>query len=187
MRVIAGEFRGRKLLPPVGDTTRPITDRAKQSIFDVLSPRIESAAVYDCFAGTGSMGLECLSRGAGFVTFFEIDRAAISRLHGNIATLGVKDRSSVIAVDLFKWIKSTPPPPRQIDLIFLDPPYPFLKDHPEDLQRLANTLATQHLATHGLLIFRHDRRDEIDLPGLQAGDCRDYGNMRVEIMNARPG
>ena len=71
MRIIAGEFRGRKLLPPEGDVTRPITDRVKQSLFDILAPRIDGARVYDCFAGTGSMGLECLSRGAEHATFFE--------------------------------------------------------------------------------------------------------------------
>ena len=71
MRIIAGEFRGRRLLPPTGDNTRPITDRAKQSLFDILAPLIPNSVVYDCFAGTGSMGLECLSRGAKLTTFFE--------------------------------------------------------------------------------------------------------------------
>src|SRR5438067_1897455 len=75
MRIIAGEFRGRSLLPPQGQqTTRPITDRAKQSLFDVLTPQLDGALVYDCFAGTGSLGLEALSRGATFATFFEADR-----------------------------------------------------------------------------------------------------------------
>ena len=84
MRIIAGEFCGRKLLSPEGDTTRPITDRVKQSLFDIVSPYIEGAAVYDCFAGTGSMGLECLSRGAAHVTFFELDKSAGERLRRNI-------------------------------------------------------------------------------------------------------
>src|SRR3954463_11454418 len=88
MRIIAGEFRGRRLLPPEGDTTRPITDRAKQSLFDILAPRIEGSRVYDCFAGTGSMGLECLSRGAAAVTFFESDRSALARLRKNIDAVG---------------------------------------------------------------------------------------------------
>ena len=80
MRIIAGEFKGRQLLAPVGDATRPITDRAKQSLFDILTPIITDANVYDIFAGTGSLGLESLSRGAKFSTFFEIDRSAIARL-----------------------------------------------------------------------------------------------------------
>src|SRR5436309_11051741 len=103
MRIIAGEFRSRKLLAPATDATRPITDRVKQSLFDILSPRIEGARIYDCFAGTGSMGLECLSRGAAHTTFFESNRSATALLKKNIAVLRVQDRSTVIAQDLFKW------------------------------------------------------------------------------------
>ena len=77
MRIIAGEFRGQKLLGPDGDTTRPVTDRAKQSIFDVLSDRPDDAVVFDCFAGTGSFGLECLSRGARSAIFFESDQRKV--------------------------------------------------------------------------------------------------------------
>ncbi|MDB5305247.1 MAG: rsmD, partial [Phycisphaerales bacterium] len=79
MRIISGEFRGRKLLPPEGDVTRPITDRVKQSLFDILTPLLPDARVYDCFAGTGSMGLESLSRGAAHATFFEADRGGLTR------------------------------------------------------------------------------------------------------------
>ena len=102
MRIIAGEFRGRRLLPPEGDTTRPITDRVKQSLFDILTPLMDGATVYDCFAGTGSMGLECLSRGATAATFFEADRSALKRLEKNIATLQVGERSKVVSGDLFR-------------------------------------------------------------------------------------
>src|SRR5687767_15734087 len=103
MRIIAGEFRGRKLLPPAGDVTRPITDRVKQSLFDILTPDLPDARVYDCFAGTGSMGLESLSRGAAHATFFEADRSAAALLRKNIAALQVENRSTVIDRDLFKW------------------------------------------------------------------------------------
>src|SRR6476646_5480100 len=96
MRIISGEFRGRKLLPPEGDVTRPITDRVKQSLFDILTPLIPDAVVYDCFAGTGSMGLECLSRGSAAVTFFEADRSAIARLKQNIAAVDAQVRSRVV-------------------------------------------------------------------------------------------
>ena len=89
MRIIAGEFRGRQLLAAQSDVTRPITDRVKQSLFDILSPQIPQAIVYDCFAGTGSMGLECLSRGADRVIFFELDRSAVTLLRKNIQTLEV--------------------------------------------------------------------------------------------------
>src|SRR3954465_9465040 len=96
MRIIAGEFRGRRLLPPEGDVTRPITDRVKQSLFDILTPLLPDARVYDCFAGTGSMGLECLSRGAAHATFFEADRSAVQRLKKNISTMRVDDACEVV-------------------------------------------------------------------------------------------
>src|SRR3954451_21285520 len=106
MRIIAGEFRGRKLLAPESDTTRPITDRVKQSLFDILTPMIPDAVVYDCFAGTGSMGLESLSRGAARAIFFERDRSALQRLKRNIEALGVVDRSGVVSEDIFRWFRN---------------------------------------------------------------------------------
>src|SRR5439155_10416859 len=96
MRIIAGELRGRKLLPPEGDATRPITDRVKQSLFDILAPSIAGSTVYDCFAGTGSLGLECLSRGAERTVFFENDRSALARLQKNIAALDIQGRARII-------------------------------------------------------------------------------------------
>src|SRR5688572_8601744 len=113
MRIIAGEFRSRRILPPASDATRPITDRVKQSLFDILTPWLDAARVYDCFAGTGSMGLESLSRGAAHVTFFEADRSPAALLRKNIATLGVQRRSTVVDRDLFKWFESSPTPTPQ--------------------------------------------------------------------------
>src|SRR3954471_24968550 len=115
MRIIAGEHRGRQILPPESDTTRPITDRVKQSLFDILTPLIPDALVYDCFAGTGSMGLECLSRGARRAIFFEADRSALTRLRKNIADLKLVDQSTVIAGDLFKWMAAPPAPVPTVD------------------------------------------------------------------------
>jgi 16S rRNA (guanine966-N2)-methyltransferase len=181
MRIIAGEFRGRRLLSPESETTRPITDRAKQSLFDILSPRIDGARVYDCFAGTGSMGLESLSRGATHATFFEADRSAARRLRENITTLKVPDRATTVPGDLFRWFRSTPPPDEPVALIFLDPPYRFLREKPDALRELASHLA-RHLAPDGLVIFRHDIADHLDLPGLHSLDCREYGGMAIEML-----
>ncbi len=186
MRIIAGEFRGRKLLPPEGDVTRPITDRVKQSVFDILAPEIEGAMVYDLFAGTGSMGLECLSRGAKQVTFFEADRSAIGRLKNNITTLGVDERAQVIAGDLFRGFAGAPTG-EAAKLIFLDPPYRFLRDRPDDLRKLASHLA-KRLASDGrggMVIFRHDANDELSLPDLLVSDRREYGSMTIELLLRR--
>src|SRR6267142_6525435 len=181
MRIIAGEFRGRKLLPPEGDATRPITDRVKQSLFDILSPRIEGTRVYDLFTGTGSMGLECLSRGASHATFFEADRGALERLKKNIAALKLESRSQVIPGDLFKWFSANTPTERA-NIIFLDPPYRFLKEQPEKLRRLAEAMAANHVTSGGLLIFRHDVNDELALPPLHTLDRREYGGMALEFL-----
>jgi 16S rRNA (guanine966-N2)-methyltransferase len=186
MRIIAGEFRGRKLLPPEGDVTRPITDRVKQSLFDILAPVIEGARVYDCFAGTGSMGLESLSRGAARATFFEADRSALARLRKNIAAVGVADRSTVVAGDLFRWFAATTPAQRA-DVVFLDPPYRFLSERPNELRKLAGSIASAHLAPGGVMVFRHDARDALDVPGLAPDDRREYGGMVLEFLRAVEG
>jgi 16S rRNA (guanine966-N2)-methyltransferase len=184
MRIIAGQFRGRKLLPPATEATRPITDRVKQSVFDILWPVIDEAVVYDCFAGTGSMGLECLSRGAKHVTFFESERTAAARLKSNIATLEVGKHATVIAGDLFRWFAHTNPRDKAT-LVFLDPPYRFLNERAEDLQALAVTLAERHLARDATVVFRHDSKDSLDLEALQRGDVREYGGMVVKFLSPR--
>src|SRR4051812_21241842 len=154
MRIIAGEFRGRRLLLPEGVVTRPITDRVKQSLFDILAPLLPDARVYDCFAGTGSMGLESLSRGAAHVAFFERDRSAVARLRRNFDTLGVGERSMVLSQNLFQWFEGAPPQGRRADLIFLDPPYRFLHERPDDLRNLARRVGVAHLAPSGMMVFR---------------------------------
>ncbi|MDB5293793.1 MAG: methyltransferase, RsmD family [Phycisphaerales bacterium] len=185
MRIIAGEFRGRKLLPPEGDVTRPITDRVKQSLFDILTPLIPDGRIYDCFAGTGSMGLESLSRGATHATFFEADRGGLIRLRRNIETLGCADQARVIPGDLFRWFASPdnrPKPGEQANIIFLDPPYRFLKEQPEKLRQLAMNMAQFHLEPEGIVIFRHDARDALELPPLHTHDVREYGGMKLEFL-----
>jgi 16S rRNA (guanine966-N2)-methyltransferase len=192
MRIIAGEFGGRKLLPPAGEVTRPITDRAKQSLFDVITPLIDGARVYDCFAGTGSMGLECLSRGAKFVTFFEADRPALTRLTQNIMAVKVGDRSRVISGDLFKWFERTNTRPTTAgdigaELVFLDPPYRFLTERPDELLQLALHLTHSHLSPGATVIFRHDVKNKLDLPNLERYDERDYGEMAIELLRFNGG
>lgn len=181
MRIIAGDFRARKLLGPATNLTRPVTDRVKQSIFDILTPLLPGAVVYDCFAGTGSMGLECLSRGAARVTFFETDGSAVARLRSNIQTLGVESRSTIIAADLFKHLQnSTSTAPATLS--FLDPPYRFLRERAQDLQQLAIDLSRGHLATGATVAFRHDARDELALLPLHRYDVRTYGRITVEFL-----
>ncbi|HEX5244936.1 MAG TPA: 16S rRNA (guanine(966)-N(2))-methyltransferase RsmD [Tepidisphaeraceae bacterium] len=184
MRIIAGKHRGRKLLPPEGDLTRPITDRVKQSLFDILQPRLAGSRVYDCFAGTGSMGLECLSRDTVTVSFFEADRSALSRLQRNIEAIDAKDRATIVRGDLFQWFdrQAALVDEARIDLVFLDPPYRFLTERPQDLKHLALRMAARHLAKEGLVIFRHQAEMSLSLEGLVKVDQRDYGSMSIEFL-----
>jgi 16S rRNA (guanine966-N2)-methyltransferase len=184
MRIIAGEFRGRKLLSPDGDQTRPVTDRVKQSVFDMLMPYVEGAIVYDCFAGTGSFGLESLSRGAKHATFFESHRQTAKLLRTNIDTLRVADRATIITADCFSHFGSARPAARA-DLVFLDPPYRYLNEVPDQLQQAAKAIAEFHLADEGLVLFRHDAADTLLLDALRVIDVREYGSMVVEVLGTR--
>jgi len=187
MRIIAGQFRSRVILPPEDDrTTRPITDRVKQSVFDVVTPLLEDAIIYDCFAGTGSMGLESLSRGARRAVFFEADRSALTRLKKNIASLGVEASSTVVSGDLFKYFQTTSTPIEGATLIFLDPPYRFLREQPERLVTLAERLA-RHLSPEGVVVFRHDAADQLALPALEKADERTYGGMQIDLLRCPRG
>ncbi len=183
MRIIAGEFRGRKLLAPASDTTRPITDRVKQSLFDIVAGDIPGNIVYDCFAGTGSMGLESLSRQARQAVFFEADRSALARLKRNIATLQVEDRARVIPGDLFRWFAHAQvADDEKATLIFLDPPYRFVVERSEDIRNLVLRMAQHHLTPGGYIVLRHDARDNLTIPGVREIDAREYGNMRLRFL-----
>lgn len=124
MRVIAGSAKGRKLKGPTGPATRPITDRAKEAVFNMLLPYVDldGAVVYDLYAGAGSFGIETLSRGAASVTFVERDRSALEVLEANIETCGFSDRSVIVrsTVERFLADRSTL---KLADLAFADPPY----------------------------------------------------------------
>ncbi|HEY7118199.1 MAG TPA: RsmD family RNA methyltransferase [Tepidisphaeraceae bacterium] len=182
MRIISGQFRSRVILPPEDNgTTRPITDRAKQSLFDIITPLLDGAVVYDCFAGTGSMGLESLSRGARRAVFFEADRSALQRLRKNIASLDVAERSTVVSGDLFKYFRSAPPSDDQAALVFLDLFYRFLREQFDQLRRLVLDLSS-HLSDDATVLFRHDAGDHLELPPFREVDGRTYGDMKIDFL-----
>lgn len=122
LRIIAGEWRGRKLIAPAGDTTRPTADRTRETLFSMLVSRIgdfDGLAVADLFAGSGALGLEALSRGAATCTFVEQDAAAIRALRSNIANLRAAPQCDVRASSVLALGPAKAP----LDLILLDPPY----------------------------------------------------------------
>lgn len=123
MRVVAGEFRGRRLVAPEGDVTRPTTDMVREALFNSLQSMglIDGAEVLDLFAGSGALGIEALSRGAAHCTFVERDRSALGALRSNLASLGLGDRATVVAGDA----QSASASARPCDVAFIDPPYAF--------------------------------------------------------------
>ena len=123
IRVVSGEFGGRKLVVPDGLSTRPTTDKVRQAVFNSLDSAglIDGAATADLFAGSGALGIEALSRGAESCVFVERDRAALQALRANIEALGLKQRTTVVTSDVPAWV----PALRGIDLALIDPPYEF--------------------------------------------------------------
>jgi 16S rRNA (guanine966-N2)-methyltransferase len=142
MRIISGRWRGRAIAAPAGQATRPTSDRAREAIFSMLTSRLGSfdgLDVLDVFAGTGALGLEALSRGAGSACFIDNDAAAVKAIKANLATLGVT--APVTATVRQSPVTSLGLAPRGHHLVFLDPPYG---------QRLAGP-ALAHLVQHGWL------------------------------------
>lgn len=122
MRIIAGQWRGRKLVAPKGDATRPTADRMRETLFSMLTSRLgsfEGLQAGDLFAGSGALGLEALSRGAATCLFVEQDRAAIDTIRANITAMGARDQTWVEAGSVTQMRAASAP----LDLILVDPPY----------------------------------------------------------------
>lgn len=192
LRIIAGELKGRKLLPP-GDreVTRPITDRVKQAVFDYLDARamFEEGHILDLYSGTGSLGLEAISRGARVVTFVDRDRDVIERLEKNIDTMGVGDRAKVhrMSVTSMLWMSAAW---RQgpVDVAFFDPPYALVQDQQEwQAIELVIQKLYEHMADWGMTVVRVPSK--IDAPAIEpwtGPKVRSFGSMRIWLYQ-RPG
>lgn len=169
IRLIAGEFGGRKIDAPDGRKTHPMGERIRNALFNSIGGEIKDAQVLDAFAGTGAIGFEALSRGARHVTFVEKDRIAQKILAKNMETLGVTDRAELIRTTVNNWLDTRDE--EFYDVIFVDPPY-----HDGQLSTVSKLLSL--LKPNGLMILSHSGRGEG--PNLQNGivvvDNRSYGN-----------
>ena len=152
MRVIGGEFRGRRLRAPAGTATRPTSDRVRESLFDILAGRVEGACFLDGYAGTGAVGIEALSRGASSCAFVESDRTAARILGENLAGLRIESRACVLVQRFERAAARLGAGGDAFHIVFLDPPY-----GPGDLLRALRLVdARGLLRPHGLLIAEHD-------------------------------
>ena len=153
MRVIAGALKGRRLKPPTWDGLRPTSDKLRETLFNILAPRIAGARVLDGYSGTGALGIEAISRGAARVTFVDNDRRAQALIADNIAQCGVEGGYAIIRATVAVAIddlSATPAEP--FDIILLDPPY----DDPQVEAVMA--AGGGALAPAGVLVFEHARR-----------------------------
>lgn len=191
MRVISGIYRGRPLKAPKGDGTRPTTDRVKETLMSTLVSAygpLEGAHVLDAFAGSGALGIECLSRGAASAHFFERDRAALSALRANVESLGIPiERARVFKADVMK----NPPVFGAVpyDIVFLDPPYAY---DPADVLGLVRTLAENgRLSEDAVVSYEHDAATAIipDLgkSGLEMDACasKRFGGTVIDLLRFR--
>ena len=141
MRVIGGEFRSRRLKSIPGNATRPTPDRLRETLFDILTPRIEGATFPDGYAGTGAVGIEALSRGAAHAFFLERRRAAIETIRENLASLKLAPRATVVtgmaALALSHY---------RADIVFLDPPYDYEREYSSILAVLGGDPPHRQLA-----------------------------------------
>jgi len=185
MRIIAGEHRGRKIAAPPGQDTRPMLDRVREAMFSTLGERVPGARVLDLYAGSGSLGLEALSRGAGSARMIEKDSRAVAILKENVELLGMKDRAEVVRGDALRrdlWmpvLSETPSEPA-LDLVFLDPPYEKIEggDTRSGILERATELLQRFIRPGGCLVLHVPARgvEGLVVPGPWRRDVRQYGS-----------
>jgi 16S rRNA (guanine966-N2)-methyltransferase len=143
MRVIAGQFRSRRLKALPGMNTRPTPDRLRESLFSILAPRIEGAVFIDAYAGTGAVGIEALSRGAARAIFIERSRPALNLIRENLSSLGLLE-----SADIISGKAATALPRCKADIVFLDPPYEMEREYAACLNALADSPPPLVIAQH---------------------------------------
>jgi len=167
LRIISGKFGGRSIQAPNGKITHPMSERVRGSLFNIISDEIKDAEVLDIFAGTGSIGLEALSRGASHVTFVERDRIATKILAENIDALGVSSLVTAVQIGAGTWIEKNQG--KLYDIIFADPPY-------NNVQLSTVSRLFGLLKPNGLMVLSYPGRGEMPtVNGVVVVDNRSYG------------
>ncbi|MEM9835579.1 MAG: RsmD family RNA methyltransferase [Bacteroidota bacterium] len=171
MRIIGGQFRGRRFTPPADKwPTRPTTDYAKEGLFNILQNRLDFSTlrVLDLFGGTGSHDYEFISRGCHDVTYVDRHRPAVAFVRKTIATLGVADKITIMQMDVFRFLKR--PPTQPYDYIFAGPPYPLL-----NIPDIPDIIFDQgFLAEGGLFVLEHNPHHDFTKDP-RCTEVRNYG------------
>jgi 16S rRNA (guanine966-N2)-methyltransferase len=151
MRVIAGSLKGRRLKAPDWEGIRPTSDKLRETLFNILAPRVRGARVLDGYAGTGALGIEAMSRGAASATFVDLDRRAQALIAENLAHCGLTNACVIIRASVARAIEDLRNAASSFDLILLDPPY-------DDAAAEVVGAASELLAKDGVLVLEHARR-----------------------------
>jgi 16S rRNA (guanine966-N2)-methyltransferase len=179
MRIIAGRLGGRSIVAPAGRGTRPTSDRVREALFSILGP-LDGEAVLDLFAGSGALGIEALSRGAGHAVFVERDHRALDALRANLDALGLRDDvAQVRRGDAHHAVRNAARDGEAYDLVFVDPPY---RQAAETGDQVGEGLAAL-LAPGGRVVFESDRRAPPEL-GLPLSQERRYGDTLIRIYDS---
>lgn len=183
MRVVAGEAKGRRLVSPPASITRSATERIRESVFAILEPRLEGAAVLDLFAGAGTLGIEALSRGAARATFVERSGPALAAIRTNLRATGYADRARVVRASVLTFLgrddQSGP-----YDIVFCDPPFP---DEAAMTRTLGHTGLRSSLSPDGIVVARSLRKHRPALPeGARAERIKEIGEETVMFLRYDP-
>lgn len=172
IRVIAGSAKGRRLKMVPGDSTRPVMDRVKEALFSILGRSVVGATVLDLFAGTGSVGIEALSRGADHVTFIDLDRKAVQTVRENLELTRLAEQAVVRRADALAVVKG--PPDRRYDLIYVAPPQ-YKNLWVDAVQTLDKNPVWLPEGTRVIVQIDPSERKELALQHLELTDERTYG------------
>ena len=184
MRVIAGLHRGRRLLGPRGQAIRPTSDRVKEALFSILGERTTGARVLDLYAGTGSIDIEALSRGASHVTFVETDREALRLVRSNLQQCGMEAVANICACQVAQFFRRGTQWAGPYDIVFCDPPYRLT---PEVLS-LAGNWQPGWLADDAIVVIEHSNKADIPatLGPLAQVKRYDYGDTALTRFHLTP-
>lgn len=184
MRVIAGLHRGRRLLGPRGQAIRPTSHRVKEALFSILGERTAGARVLDLYAGTGSIGIEALSRGAGHVTFVETDREALRLVRSNLQQCGLEAYANICACQVSQFFHRGTQWSGPYDIVFCDPPYRLTPE----LLTLAGDWQAGWLAEDAVVIIEHSSKEHMPeaLGPLSQTKRYDYGDTALTRFHLTP-